>query len=299
MPNRRLRIAALLLTGILAAACGTGGSSPSLLPGESGGPSGSPPTSDGAIAHPGGAADIVLRYDVGGGLVPISFFAAHLPSFTLYGDGTTVWVSAVRVNPRTDGAPSTGQPLRTGRLPEDQVQALLAFALGDGGLGAARDSYDFPGIADGPTTTFRIDAGGRSRTISVYALGIEGQGGPDIAIRTHFKALVTRLAEIDANGTAGVPYVATAYRGVLDEASGSITAPVAAWPWTTIAPADFLASTGDHAMGQRRKVLSPGEAAALGVPGYRDGITGGLYLEAPDGRTYSLVLRPLLPDEAS
>ena len=46
------------------------------------------------IVHPTGATDVVLRFDEAGGFVPVEFLAAHVPYFTLYGDGTVVFVQA-------------------------------------------------------------------------------------------------------------------------------------------------------------------------------------------------------------
>ena len=133
----------------------------------------------------------------------------------------------------------------------------------------------------------------------MYALGLAVSGGPDEAIRARFTTAVTRLRQIDANGTGGAAYVATAYRGTLSELAGTVDAAVRAWPWTTIAPADFVTPPGGNATAQRTKVVTPAEVAAIRVPRYQDGIVGGLFLKAADGKTYSLVLRPLLPDETS
>jgi hypothetical protein len=292
MPNRFALPAAAVLTGLIVAACSA--AAPSATPPGSGSPSA--PPSVGGIGHPTGATELVLRMDTGGGFVPMEFFAAHVPQFTLYGDGTVVWVSSASpVNP--GNGPSTGQPIRTGRLGEDQVQALLAFALGEGGLGIARDSYSADGIADAPSTTFTISADGCTRTVSIYALGM-GMPGPDEAIRARFSKLAARLAAYDANGTAGAPYVAKGYRGVLTEATGVQVVP-RAWPWPSIKPADFKLPLNPSGFGRPQKVLTPEEVAVFGVAGYTNGITGGLFFKGPDGMTYSFALRPLLPDETS
>ena len=39
--------------------------------------------------------------------------------------------------------------------------------------------------------------------------------------------------------------------------------------------------------------------AAVGVEGFENGLMTGVYLKADDGTTYSLVIRPLLPDETA
>jgi hypothetical protein len=54
-----------------------------------------------------------------------------------------------------------------------------------------------------------------------------------------------------------------------------------------------------NALQQGTRTITPEEAAAVGVEGFENGIATGVYLEGPDGRTYSLVLRPLLPDETA
>jgi hypothetical protein len=83
---------ALAATGLLAlslAACSATGASPS--------PSGSPsasPTEAGAVEHPTGATEIVLRMKEGGGFVPMGYAATEMPQFTLYGDGTVIYRSA-------------------------------------------------------------------------------------------------------------------------------------------------------------------------------------------------------------
>ena len=292
--------AAVFLTALLVSACST---APSRTPPGSvaqGSPAPSATTpSTGAIAHPTGATEIVFRYDVGGGFVPMSFFAAHVPVFTLYGDGTVIWASSG--SPLGSGlGPGTGQPIRIGRFSEDQVQEFLAFALGDGGLAIARDSYtDSGGIADAPSTSFIVNADGRTRTVSVYALGIETQPGPDTAIKARFKKIVERIVVIDGGGTAGAAYVATAYRGVLEEAAGAVGVQVRDWPWPSITPAEFVVRADPGGFQRRTRVLTPAEATVLGVTGFENGITGGLYLKGPDGAIYSLALRPLLPDESS
>src|SRR4051794_32118420 len=55
------------------------------------GSSTAPPASQsGAIEHPTGPTDIVLRVNTGGGFVPLEFNLKALPSYTLYGDGTVI-----------------------------------------------------------------------------------------------------------------------------------------------------------------------------------------------------------------
>ncbi len=267
-------------------------------------PSGSPPApsvvataSPAGIDHPAGATEIVLRFDEGGGFVPIEFTASHVPQFTLYGDGTVVFVRAdAAMAPGPDGI-QTGSPIRTARLSEGQVQALLEFALRDGGLAIARAEYQNQMVADAPTATFEIHAGGDAKTVSVVALGLDAQPGPDSAIKAAFVRLADRLRDFDQGGSlASAPYQPVAYRGVLVDTGGGVVPSVRPWPWQHIAPGGF--ASGDPSGGvMRTRTLTPDEAAAIGVTGIENGISSGLWLAAPDGTTYSFVLRPLLPDE--
>ena len=48
-------------------------------------------------------------------------------------------------------------------MTEEQVQALLREALGDGGLGIARERYENIQVADAPTAVFTLNADGRQR----------------------------------------------------------------------------------------------------------------------------------------
>ena len=44
----------------------------------------------GAISHPTGADEVVLRVSTGGGFVPIEYNYTMVPEFTLYGDGRII-----------------------------------------------------------------------------------------------------------------------------------------------------------------------------------------------------------------
>ena len=106
-----------------------------------------------------------------------------------------------------------GYPLRTSKLTEAQVQDLLEFAITDGGLGRARAEYQNPLVADAPTAMFELNADGGSKTVSVVALGMEGEPGPDAAIKASLAALGERLKDFDRGGSlASDAYEPTAYR---------------------------------------------------------------------------------------
>lgn len=301
--STRTYLPTLLVPALLAvAACTSDGAPASASPDPSsaGSPSTAPSPTLSGIAHPTGADEIVLRFDEAGGFVPVEFMLSHIPQFTLYGDGTVVFVSTgTPSEPAADGS-WAGSPLRTAHMSEDQVQALLEFALRDGGLALARAEYQNPLVADAPTAVFELHADGGARTVSVTALGMESEPGPDAAIRTALAGLGERLRDFDQGGTlASDSYQAPAYRGILFDTGGAAGPNVRPWPWPDLTLDDFAVPADPNAFQQWNRVLTPAEAAAVGVTGYENGIQSGVYVSSQDGRVYSFVLRPLLPDETA
>jgi hypothetical protein len=306
MSNRLALPTVLVVAALGLAACSSGGvpaqsaaSSPSagsLASPEA--PSISPSPTVGAIAHPTGADEIILRYEDVGGFTTPEWQAGRLPYFTLYGDGRVVFQqTTVSPPPREDNV-VVGVPLRTAMLNEDQVQQLLEYALTDGGLAIAKTEYQNPTIADAPAAVFTINAANDSKTVSVMGLGMEAQPGPDTVVLKQLAALGERLRDFDQGGTLpSEPYLAPAYRGVIFEQQGITGVQVREWPWVDIQPSDFTFPADPNALQVGTHTLSPEEAAAVGVQGFENGVLSGVYLRAPDGKIYSLVIRPLLPDE--
>lgn len=293
----RLRLpAAVLATAVAFSACGATASG-TTGPIEADATSTPSATPDG-ITHPTGPEEIILRFDEAGGFVPIEWMAAHVPYFTLYGDGRVVFVStSTVVEPSPDGV-MTGSPLRAATLSEAQIQDLLLFALADGGLAQARAEYQNPFVADAPSSVFEIHADGDSKTVSVVALGMDLEPGPDTAIKAAFMKLSDLLRDFDKGGTFGsAPYEPAAYRGVLADASGAQGVRIREWPWPAIDLAEFTLPADPNVLQLRTRLLTPAEVEAIGVAGSAAGIVGGAFFRAPDGQTYSLALRPLLPDE--
>jgi hypothetical protein len=313
MPNRPIvlpvvaRWSLLLIAALTAAACSTSSPSPTASAAP---PSGNPtagasasPSSGstvGAIEHSAGATDVILRLEQGGGFVPIEFLASQAPSFTLYGNGVVVFQQTPTVFPQPDAnGVLKAIPWRTASLDEGQIQALLAFALGQGGLGTARESYIATGIADAPDTIFTIHAGGVDKTVVVNALGIDTQAGPDTVARAAFSTLATRLLDFDRGGSIGSDvYQAERSRGILAEREAAPGVAVLDWPWPAIKPADFKAGANDGSGGPivPHRTMTAGEVALLKLTGIDGGVQG-LTLRGPDGKTYAFTIRPLLVDE--
>jgi len=277
----------------------TGSPVPSVPPGS---PAASPSTGSTTveIEHLTGAPDVILRVEQGGGFVPIDFLASQAPSFTLYGNGVVVFQQTLLTFPEPDGSGVIRTaPWRTAKLDEGQIQELLAFAVGPGGLGAARDQYVANGVADAPDTIFTLRAGGVDKKVVVNALSEETQAGPDSVARAAFSKLAKRLMDFDAGGT--IPsdvYVADRYRGVLTAREPQPGLISVAWPWAALEPVDFKEGPSDGSAGPTlpHRTMTADEVAALKLDEIEGGLQG-LVLKGPDGKFYGFILRPLLADE--
>ena len=295
MPKNRLPLGAVLLA-IVAVGCG---SVAPASPSASRAPTASP-TPEG-IGHPTGATDVVLQLEEGGGFVPIDFLANQAPLFTLFGDGRVVFQPTVTTIPQpgADGI-TRGVPWRTAQLDPGQVEELLTFALGQGGLGGARDNYGHDGVADASSSNFTVNAGGLKKVVSVYALGMEDANTPDLVARRAFKVVADRLRDFDKGGTIGTDvYLPDKFRAVLIERGGDPTAKPMTWPWPNVNVTDFKAdvnAAGGSQLPHRTMTAVEVQDLKLGdIPGGVQGVS----VIGPDHKTYALVLRPLLPNEST
>jgi hypothetical protein len=266
-------------------------------------PSEQPAGGGAGVDHPTGATDVILRMEQGGGFVPIEVAAGGAPIFTLYGDGRVVFQQLQETFPEAgpDGI-TRGAPWRTAQLDGGQIEELLSFALGQGGLGTARDNYADVTTIDAGNTIFSIDAGGVDKVVTVAALGVDPAGGPDDADRAAFAKLAERLRDFDAGGTISTDvYAPPAYRAVLieTEVDPAVPAPISKpWPWPDLEIDDFTVGDGVTGPTFPHKTLTADELAAMNVGDVTGGAQG-VYLDGPDGKLYSVVIRPLLPDEAT
>jgi hypothetical protein len=242
----------------------------------------------GAVDHPTDPTAVVLRIESGGGFIGPNVQLLGLPPFTLYGDDSVVY------RPATDTTDTGYPPLMTATLSPDQVDALLTFALEDGHLRQAHESYPRP-MPDAGSTTFSIDAGGVTKRVTVTGLGMDPTGGPDSSDLAAFEKLATRLFDFEQEVAAGqvlssAPYVPTAYRAILVPAADATNA--SAWPWTDLTIDDF--STGPDGLLRLGALTAEQAALVTSVP---SGGVVGVTVTAADGTTYSLSLRPLLPGD--
>jgi len=228
-----------------------------------------------------------------------AFLATQAPIFTLYGDGTVVFRNPAAEMPPAVGNVQPFSPFRTAKLSEDQIQALLEFALGEGGLGVARPNYTNDMVADASTAMFFVNAGGLKKTVSVYALGIDSGNGADAPARAAFQKLAERLGNLDANGAFTTQvYSPERYRGILTEGFPGDAAAMP-WPWKDLKPADFKLPADPNAFQLATAPLTVAQVEALGIKPHEGGFQNVTLVGPVDGKLYSFALRPLLPDETS
>lgn len=121
-----------------------------------------------SIEHPTGANEVVIRIAAVGGFVPVDISLSQFPQFSLFGDGV-----AVTTGPMIDIFPPPALPnVRQVRLSEAGIQQVLGAAT-EAGLLAGDASYDNTRVTDLPTTTFTVNAAGKTTTVSAYALGFD------------------------------------------------------------------------------------------------------------------------------
>lgn len=253
----------------------------------------SPNPTAGAIDHPTDANVVILRVEqVGGFINPASVFA-RIPAFSLFGDGTVIYTPA-------NGGVLQGTalpPVPTAHMDEDQVQALLRFALGRGRLLDARPEYVNPRIADAPSTVFTLNAGDASKKVTIQALTDDPEPGPDQADLAGFgvlRALLSDFGQQVAAGqaTPGLSYAPAGYLVQLFPAGDPVPGSTP-WPWPEIKQTDLTGGPDQNGFftvtitaDQLAKLTLVPSGGLMGVP-----------VVGPDGKAYELSARPMLPDD--
>jgi hypothetical protein len=245
------------------------------------------PGTVGSVDHPTDPSAIVLRMYQGGGFVPTAIAFIETPRFTLYGNDVAIFQGPSPTDADIFDARPAFQCLQ---LTPDQVDELLTFALGEGGLGDAATDYPNPNITDVGTTVFTIDADGIAKSVSIYALGFEMAPQDQLADRARFEVLADLLADFGATVDGEQPYDVPAYAGMLEEdALEPGDASSMPWPWTDLAHEAFV--VGDMA----GVVLTPEQVAMVTtVP---NGGQALIPVTSPDGAPLRLSVRPSLPHD--
>jgi len=264
-------------------------------------PGGRPSGGSSPMPHPTAPNDLVLRVETGGGLLSPASALSRVPEFSLYGDGRVI----------TEGAqiqiyPGPALPnLRVTPVSKEAVSAILRAAGSAGLLGPDR-RYAMAPVADAPTTTFTVVAGGRRHVTSVYALGFDVPAGQVPAderrARVALAAFRTKLSSLGSWLPAGSigrdqAFDPTGIRVFVSRggppAQPGLERRAVAWPLATPL-ADFghpLSDWPDLRCGtvagsDLARLLADAQRADQLTP-WRSG-----------GATYTLTFRPLLPDES-
>lgn len=129
---------------------------------------GTPP--GGAISHPTGPTDLILRVETRGGLLGPEAAVQIPPSFSLFGDGTVVVPGAEPMI-----FPGPALPTFTSfHLTEAGVQAILRAARDAGLLGPSRRVGGI-GLPDVGITTVTVVAGGATHVTTFSPAAVQGK----------------------------------------------------------------------------------------------------------------------------
>jgi hypothetical protein len=255
----------------------------------------------GAIPHPTGAADVVIRVATGGGFVPIEYNYTMVPELTVYGDGRIIVTG-----PTTLEYPGKALPnLQTTIVSEEVLQAMLAAAK-EAKLFQNGFDYGNPGVTDVGTTTITINAENTTYTAQIYALGFEDGGNLTMEQQTARAAISALRGKLsDPSTLAQVEPVWESYDfTALKVFSRPVDTTVSTDP-TDIQPnhlpwplADLATSGKEVANGQGlREVIVSGDDLATIKPLLEQATQ--ITLWKSGAVDYNLYMRPLLPDEAA
>lgn len=291
----RLRLigATVLSLGLLAGACANAPTGDGAGDGGTG--------SDG-ISYPTGADQVVLRIEQGGGFVAFEYHLTSMPMVSVFGDGLVVTPGA-----QIEIYPGPALPALTQqRLSPDAIQLLLQAAI-DAGLGTDRSYTDFMMVSDMPTTTFTLTVDGQTHTTQVYALGF-GEPGPkpdgmseeEYRARKELVAFEAKATDLGWLPQGSVSASETYHPSALRVFSStyrpdqSLTEPAVAWPLTP-GLATFGEPVANGPEGFRCGAVT-GEDAATLLPLVEQ--ANQLTPWTSGDARYTLLLRPLLPDES-
>jgi hypothetical protein len=290
----------IISLGIAVTACGTVDNPPG-----GDGPSTSETTSTtlpaGAIVHPTGAADVVIRIATGGGFVPLEYNYTMIPELTIYGDGRVIMTG-----PTTLEYPGKALPnLQTTVVSEEVLQAMLTAAK-EAKLFQNGVDYGAPGVTDVGTTTITINAENTTYTAQIYALGFEEGGNLTMeqqAARAAISALNGKLNDPSAFGQqepVWESYEFTALRVFCRAVDTTVSTDPTdiqpnrlPWPLADLATSGKEVTNGQGLLevivsGEDLATIKPLLAQATQITLWKSGAVD-----------YNLYLRPLLPDEAA
>jgi hypothetical protein len=185
------------------------------------------------------------------------------------------------------------------QIPVDDVRQYVQKAL-DAGVGSGAD-LGRPSVTDMPDTVFTVTTDKGVKTLEVYALEM-AEDGPNAgltpeqrAARKKLSAYLAELQELQAGG-GSEPYPATSVAAIAtaypeqNPPSEPSPPPAVAWPGPAL-PGEKIGGSDQvgcvTATGDEAKAVLAAAATAKATTPWTSG-----------GKTWSLQLRPLLPDES-
>lgn len=246
-------------------------------------------------SHPADA--VVFQMTSIGGFGMPSALASRIPAISVYGDGRVI-----SEGPTILIYPGPALPnLQVHPIAPEAVSTLLESARAAGVDGAV--DFGTPTIADAQTARFTIRGANGTEQIDVPALTEAGDGAYGLtadqrAARTRLRAFVASLTSdsgllAPTKGDSAKPYVPTVVAGVavpFTDPEG-LGQPEVAWPGPTL-PGEPLGS--DNGPGcvtvtgaELQTLLAAAEESTAAAPW------------TSDGKSWTVQLRPLLPNETS
>lgn len=263
------------------------------------------PTDPGAgnsIDHSTDGHDVLVRVAYEGGFVAPEWTYRSLPNFSLYGDGTLVLPGA-----QMEIYPGPALPsISTRTVTEDGIQATLEEVL-HSIQGVPDEMLDMGsvGMADVPTTVITIHAGGVDRTIKAYGLSElterpQRMSVDEFQARRQLQDLVTKLGGLGTwlpDGSLGTEtmYEGSGARLFVSEYQ-KVDLPQAPIRWPLETKLDRFGEVETALNTYRCGVVEGAEWASLREAAAR---ANELTPWTESGARFSIIFRPLLPDESS
>ncbi|MDQ4149425.1 MAG: hypothetical protein M3164_05465 [Actinomycetota bacterium] len=243
---------------------------------------------------------LVLKVETGGGFVPAELLLAEVPTFALYADGRLI-----TQGPQILIFPGPALPNLIERRVSPEGVAAISEAARRAGLASGNKHLPLETVADAPTTTFTFVENGTRHVVTAYALGMEDEDmnvpPADREARKALAGLRERLSGLESwlpPGSLGeeFPYDFKELRMFVRAGAPSpgpgLEQPPAEWPLPRPL-SDFGAPTGRLELrcgavtGEDLRILSERVRRATELTPW-----------VSAGTTYSVVFRPLLPDES-
>jgi hypothetical protein len=238
------------------------------------------------------AVPVTLEMQADCGLCGPDYWLYALPRFRLYADGLAIFRS-------TEGDAATA-PYRFAEVPYAEVEALVRYALDEGGMRRALEHYRGT-MDDAGAVRLSLDASFLDEAADIETLvepieegaTTDADGNPltDLPRRAQLTALAALLSDFDAwladRGIQSAPFEPYAYTAALAEMSEAEADDP--WPWSDLDPATF----GLDEFGWGLARITPGQARAAGVgPG-----GASLGMRAVGTGSATVLVRPLLPGD--